>query len=255
MLRRLRPNKHSECEVRRCAVIMVGIAFGRDAKKQGAGDVLVATEIVSYEQQRVGKEVVHRATIPPSDPTLLNRFENALAWSFRRPDGSECVCRPGPILSGEKLIDDVQFKAALFAAFPQAIGGEMEGAGLCAAAIRGVPWILVKAVCDWADGNKNKEHQPLAAASAASLVQYVLAKPTVLNGLEKQVNRRSDGYHPESVGLVARLEFVGPSGVEHRDLEGSSFPSDVRQARASCSKTKSFPDSTRGSSRLRQVFV
>jgi hypothetical protein len=59
-------------------------------------------------------------------------------------------------------------------------------AGLCAAAIRdSVPCILVKAICDWADGKKNKKHQPLAAAAALSLVHHVLSQADVLNGLEK----------------------------------------------------------------------
>ena len=73
----------------------------------------------------------------------------------------------GPILPGEKLVDDAAFKAALLHDHPQAIGGHMEGVGLAAAAVRnGVPWILVKAICDWGDGKKDAKHQPLAAAAA-----------------------------------------------------------------------------------------
>lgn len=44
-------------------------------------------------------------------------------------------------------------------------------------------WILVKGVCDWADGTKNDEYQEMAAASAASLVRHVLADPYALDGL------------------------------------------------------------------------
>ena len=57
----------------------------------------------------------------------------------------------------------------------------MEGAGLAAAAGRvGVPWILVKAICDWGDGQKHGKHQPLAAAAAVSLVHHVLSQKNVL---------------------------------------------------------------------------
>lgn len=168
------------------AIIMPGIAFGKDPTKQTMADLLVASQVISYEQQRVGGEIIDRGSIPPSNPTLLNRFEHPPGWSFARPDGSPCKLHIGPILSGEKLVDDPEFKASLLHRFPQAIGGEMEGAGLCAAAIRGsVPWILVKAICDWADGKKHGKHQPLAAAAAVSLVHHVLSQPTVLNGLEK----------------------------------------------------------------------
>jgi nucleoside phosphorylase len=169
------------------AIIMVGIAFGKDQTKQQYADVLVASEVIFYEQQRVGVgEIIQRGIIPPSNPTLLNRFDNAVGWNFIRPDGAKAACRLGPILSGEKLVDDLEFKASLFRTFPQAIGGEMEGAGLCAAAIRSsVPWILVKAICDWGDGKKRNKHQPLAAAAAVSLVHHVLSQPDVLHGLQK----------------------------------------------------------------------
>ena len=52
---------------------------------------------------------------------------------------------------------------------PEAIGGEMEGVGLSAAAIRSrVPWILAKSICDWADGQKHKSYQPLAAGGSSA---------------------------------------------------------------------------------------
>ncbi|KYC37020.1 hypothetical protein WA1_46090 [Scytonema hofmannii PCC 7110] len=168
------------------AVIMVGIAFGKDPNKQKIADVLVASQIISYEQQRIGEEIVYRSSIPPSHTTLLNRFENVQNWKFTRPDGLHSNLIVGPILSGEKLVDNPEFKAALFQQFPQAVGGEMEGAGLCAASGRvGTAWILVKSICDWGDGKKHKKHQPLAAAVAASLVHHVLSQKTVLNSIKK----------------------------------------------------------------------
>ncbi len=168
------------------AVIMVGVAFGKDPKKQKMADVLVASQIISYEQQRVGEEIIHRGAIKPSNTTLLNRFENVHNWRFTCPDGAQCNLLVGPILSGEKLVDALDFKATLFKQFPQAIGGEMEGAGLCAASGRvGAAWILVKSICDWGDGKKHKKHQPLAAAAAASLAHHVLSQKTVLNAIKK----------------------------------------------------------------------
>jgi nucleoside phosphorylase len=61
---------------------------------------------------------------------------------------------------------------------PEAIGGEMEGAGLYAACYRAhVDWIIVKAICYWADGkkdlNKDKQQQ-LAAENAAKFVLFSL---------------------------------------------------------------------------------
>ncbi|MEG4113863.1 MULTISPECIES: tetratricopeptide repeat protein [unclassified Microcoleus] len=108
------------------AIIMVGIAFGKDATKQKIGDVLVASEIIFYEKERVGpNENVSRSPIPPSSRTLLDRFENAHGWNFTYPDNSQRQPIVGSILSGEKLVDNSDFKATLFERFPEAIGGEM----------------------------------------------------------------------------------------------------------------------------------
>ena len=168
------------------AVIMIGIAFGKDRLKQRVADVIVASQVISYEPQRVGAENVPRGPIPPTNDLLLNRFKNALDWCFKRPDESHCRLIFGPVLSGEKLVDDPEFKKDLFTKYPQAIGGEMEGAGLGAAAVStGTPWILVKGICDWADGRKDSKHQPLAAAAAASLVLHVLSRRTALRDSRK----------------------------------------------------------------------
>jgi hypothetical protein len=96
----------------------------------------------------------------------------------------------------------------------------MEGAGLCAAAIRGrVPWILVKAVCDWADGTKHKGHQPLAAASAASLVHHVFSHATALHGLDRREQGTSGSPLARPAAAAARIEFVGAGGtIERRTL-------------------------------------
>ena len=168
------------------ATIMVGVAFGKDSEKQRIGDVLVASNIIPYEKQRVGTQKIFRGDIPPCDPTLLNRFENALDWKFSIGINSFSKIKSGPVLSGEKLVDDPEFKQGLFEQFPEAIGGEMEGAGLCAATGRlRAAWLLVKTICDWADGNKNKRYQVLAAACSSSLVHHVLSEKNVFQAVAR----------------------------------------------------------------------
>ena len=84
------------------------------------------------------------------------------------------------MLSGEKLVDNLAFRQELLAFEPEAIGGEMEGAGLYVACQdRHVDWILVKAICDWADGNKATDkdaRQATAACNAALFVLHTLQK-------------------------------------------------------------------------------
>lgn len=168
------------------AIIMIGIAFGKDKNRQSLGDVLVASQVVSYEQQRVGEEnTIHRGVIVQTGPVLLNRFRQAIDWHYELANGKTAKALFGPVLSGEKLIDKQKYKDELFGTFPQAIGGDMEGAGLYAVAARSnTEWIVIKSICDWADGAKTDNYQSFAARAAASFVHYVLSDPTALEALK-----------------------------------------------------------------------
>ncbi|HTM56569.1 MAG TPA: hypothetical protein VL175_21230 [Pirellulales bacterium] len=158
------------------AVIMAGIAFGKDASKQEIGSVIVSDRVISYEPERLGTSGNQdRGSAHMAGALLLNRFRNIIGWDFRAPNGTQCGFQIGPILSGEKLVDDPKFKDSLFERFPTALGGEMEGAGVAAAAERrSCDWIVVKAICDWGDGKKTKIHQEFAAASSVALIEHVL---------------------------------------------------------------------------------
>jgi nucleoside phosphorylase len=138
------------------AVIMVGIAFGMDESKQSIGDILVAENLRPYELQRVGKKkTISRTDRVPASQSLRDRMKNAnLLW-----EGA--TVRLGTLLTGEKLVDNITFRERLRRFDPEAIGGEMEGAGLYVACQnQGVDWILVKAICDWADGKKGRTKLP-----------------------------------------------------------------------------------------------
>ena len=150
------------------AIIMIGIAFGVDKRKQKVGDVLVSDVIISYESKKVGvNQIEYRDTKQIASTLLLNRFRNVIDWGFQLPDNTNAKIRTGHILSGEILIDNKSYLKDLLKQFPTAIGGEMEGAGLVSAAhSSNINWILIKGICDFADGNKSKnkkENQSLAA--------------------------------------------------------------------------------------------
>ncbi|MBI1227102.1 MAG: hypothetical protein GC192_17860 [Bacteroidetes bacterium] len=158
------------------AVIMVGIAFGVNPTKQRIGDILVSHQLRPYELQRYGKdEIILRGDKPPASAWLYNLLQSiALYW-----DESNGRVKPGVILTGEKLVDNVDYRDQLVSLEKEAIGGEMEGAGLYVACHDyKKDWILVKAICDWADGEKDNphkdEHQEIAAHNAASFVVFAL---------------------------------------------------------------------------------
>jgi len=161
-------------------IIMVGIAYGFDQQRYALGDILVSEQVQMYEYQRVGsgeqREPVFllRGSRPSTSPRLLSRFRSSLqSWQGQKVEF-------GLIVSGEKVIDHEGYRDQIRRLVPEALGGEMEGGGLYAATqdhSSRVDWILVKAICDWADGNKGlnkQQNQQKAAYNAAWFVVHVL---------------------------------------------------------------------------------
>jgi nucleoside phosphorylase len=150
------------------AVIMVGIAFGRDENTQKLGDILVAKQVCPYEFKRVGEDkTISRSEKLPASSMLIDLFNRAgQQWNI----SNELKVRFGKVLSGDKLIDNKEFRDQLFKDEPEAIGGEMEGAGLSAACqSEKVDWILVKSICDWGyDKSEDRDSRQETAARQAT---------------------------------------------------------------------------------------
>jgi nucleoside phosphorylase len=207
------------------AVIMIGMGFGADPSKQRLGDVMVASQVIAYELSRVGQKLtISRGSHSEAGPILLNRLRHAdVNWNHRVIDGVVQV-QFGAILSGEKLIDNHAFKSRLLKKFPKAIGGDMEAAGLYAAAARKkVEWIVVKGIADWADGTKTKQWQPFAALAAATFVENMLQDPLSLAEL----------CPPCVLGqLRGRAETLGASALHEAEVVREKEDQSQRTAQA-----------------------
>jgi WD40 repeat protein/nucleoside phosphorylase len=167
-------------ELQPVAVLAVGIAFGIDPQKQPIGQVLISEKLQAYEPQRVGarKILLRGDRVTPSTEWLQRARAADGKWRRQLSSGWPVV-QFGLMLSGEKLVDNVDFRDQLTGITGgEAIGGEMEGAGLYSAThARKVDWIVIKAVCDHADGNKarnKQERQKLAARCAAQVARAVV---------------------------------------------------------------------------------
>jgi WD40 repeat protein/nucleoside phosphorylase/uncharacterized protein YjbI with pentapeptide repeats len=165
------------------AIIALGIAFGVNPGKQRIGDVLVSEYVRGYDLGRINPDdsFTLRAGKPPASPALYQRF-----WHLdqcRTASPTACLSWPkvrfGTLLSGSKLVDNLDYRNALLKHEQEAIGGEMEAVGIHLAADRcKVDWLVVKAICDWADGTKGtaskESDQALAAEHAALVVKAAL---------------------------------------------------------------------------------
>jgi len=167
-------------------VIMVGVAFGIDHSKQEIGQILVSKQLLFYEPEKIAthpggdQKLIARGSRVDASAKLLSHLRTVQV--HRKPIEPKVYF--GLVLCGEKLIDNADFLQKLRALAPEAIGGEMEGNGLYAACQKSKKdWILVKGICDWADGTKNNEkanNQFLAARSASQFVAQAAKATRIL---------------------------------------------------------------------------
>jgi nucleoside phosphorylase len=160
------------------AVIIVGVAFGVDPDRQSIGDVLISRQLQLYDSKRVGTgdsgdlKMTLRGDTPHASEWLIDYFSSAeLSWKGQ-------PLNFGLLLSGEELLDNIDRRDQLRELAPEALGGEMEGTGLYVACqVKKVDWIVIKGICDWADGRKgiNKdERQRTAANNAVGFLLHAL---------------------------------------------------------------------------------
>jgi nucleoside phosphorylase len=145
-------------------VILVGIAGGVAEKGVKLGDILISTQIVDYELQKLtpnGPQIrweVHRA-----DPRLLGAARNLdnETWSkfvrTSRPGPGQPKRHTGPIASGDKVIAFGEVMKKHRSVWPAIIGVEMEAAGVATAAFQAAEppgFFMIRGVCDLADEDK-----------------------------------------------------------------------------------------------------
>ena len=222
------------------AIIAVGIAFGVNPLKQKIGDVLISENIRAYELGRVNADggFTLRSDKPPASVALYQRFLH-LDQCCRATE-SACLYWPelrfGTLLSGNKLVDNVDYRQGLQKHEAEAIGGEMEAVGIHFAAFRHrVDWLIVKGICDWADGSKHSpskdRDQALAADHAALVVKAALDLGPLYDGAPP-AGGRTDRRPP-------RLPASGLMGLDDLDRipEGRRF-ADALGAPASLRKER-----------------
>lgn len=197
------------------AVVMVGIAFGMydDDEKdpQYYSDVLVASSVFPYENQRLNSDdtVDHRGKPFFASNALLSAFKGIQKeWSWTNLLNQRCKIRIVPILSGEKLVDNLDYRNKLRTALPGYRGGEMEGVGVAAVCERlTIPWTLAKAICDFGDGNKGKgkkEKQENAAAAAVDCCVNMFKE----QNLSKIIGRKTNFYYREEIIKGEDIFFI-----------------------------------------------
>ena len=166
-------------------VIAVGICYGMDKSKTSSGDVIVANLICDYTCLRVGETLTPRGGTPSVGANLLSVFGIPTGYTHTQ-GGKEVTVHCSPFISRPDLVDSPKYKEQLKHLRPDALGGEMEGAGIMAAienADYKIEAIVIKAICDWGDGEKSEaaDWKPFSSHAAARYVHHQMNKLTGTN--------------------------------------------------------------------------
>lgn len=187
-------------------VLMVGIAFGMyneetDLEKQNYSDVLIAEKIFPYENQRLNKDGSSKsrgiAHIP--NKNFLDAFAViSREWKELNLEGINTSVSIVPLLTGEKLVDNLAWRNELKRKYAEYRGGEMEGMGIVSACEnKDIPWILLKSICDFGDGKKGdspeteklkNDRQRDAALAASKACRLALCTPNVKEIVPNRIN-------------------------------------------------------------------
>ncbi len=156
-------------------VISLGICYGLREEFQAECDVIVAQRL-RVINVRVGEgadgdiEIRERGDSVTAGPNLVARFMMA-----EPPAGFRI--HMGELLSWDVLVDNSRLREALRMRYQDALGGEMEGAGVYAAAVRKqTEWIVVKGISDWGHGKRDDVQEKAAGNAAAVVLDLVGAR-------------------------------------------------------------------------------
>ena len=200
------------------AIFSVGVACGVEKKNIKFLDVLVSKSVSFYKVARHGTtddgklKITSRdiANLPTSN-LLLQHFSNPPEWPVETSKIAKSLTETpklhkGLFLSGDYLVDNKDFKYELLNNFAkEAIGIEMEGAGLYHDyRSHSYQILIVKAVCDFGDGKKNKDYQPTAALLAVECLHHYLSREALPKNLYDHCNKK--GKH--SYLVIENLEFT-----------------------------------------------
>ena len=159
-------------------VIAIGICYGLQPDKSELGDIIIGKSIHDISHTHATEEGTKFIS-------KEGYFGEKLHSIFKRQDTFSVTPKatvtihhePGDCLVTETTrVTDQKRKDDILAKIPQALGGEMEAAGIFQAANEGAhkfdEWIVVKAIADWGD-KKKPECKPWKKFSAVAAAKYV----------------------------------------------------------------------------------
>lgn len=180
-------------------VILTGICGGID-REMKYGDIIISDQIVDYELAKIKSDDVQvRWNVYRSDFELVQsmRMFKSDSWFsylkriFPDPEYKKPNVYSGIVLSGNKVIANNEEIKRFKKIWAKALAVEMEASGIAAALyqMKNAPsFVMVKAICDFADSEKNDDWQEYAAYASAVFVLNCIFTESV--SLSKNMSRK-----------------------------------------------------------------
>ena len=164
-------------------VVSIGVCYAFDHDKKLA-DVLISDRISAFDTPKVNEAFTQcRGCTLTLEGKMKRVFCDTPSTVEEFPVSKHRSAKfyTGPIASCSILINDLNFRDKLGKSLKlKPIGGEMEGGELIRFNRKnGKDVIIIKGVCDYADGQKEKSWQLIAAAAA---FHYAKQKMSLLTG-------------------------------------------------------------------------
>lgn len=188
-------------------VILTGICGGID-REMKYGDIIISDQIVDYELAKIKPDDLQvRWNVYRGDFELVQsmRMFKSDGWSsylkrlFPDSEYKKPNVYSGIVLSGNKVIANNEEIKRFKKTWAKALAVEMEASGIAAALhqMKNAPsFVMVKAICDFADSKKNDDWQEYAAyASAIFVLNYIFTESASLsnNMSRKPVSSHTHG--------------------------------------------------------------
>ncbi|NEO87852.1 MAG: SUMF1/EgtB/PvdO family nonheme iron enzyme [Spirulina sp. SIO3F2] len=152
------------------AVISIGMAFGINGQKRQIGDILLSKQLRLYELERAGRDIVLQEDKPHASTWLINFFEGIAQTSWQG-----VAVHSGVLLTGEQLLDDLDYHNQLLQFGSESIGVESGGAGLYSACQDSkVDWIVIKAIYDWGGEQINQNTDACKIEASQKVAEFVV---------------------------------------------------------------------------------
>jgi adenosylhomocysteine nucleosidase len=154
-------------------VINTGVA-GSLNNDLNIGDILISKDAVHHDVD-VTVFSYRKGEVPqlgvrefPADPHLIEAAEKAI-----RDNQPELNYRVGRVASGDQFISSSEVKERIISEF-EADCAEMEGASIAHGAyLNGIPFVIIRAISDKADGSAEEDYPTFEKAAAAHCAKLV----------------------------------------------------------------------------------